>query len=184
MRPLEEIKTDPRLCAFGVKGHGAITHACIDFMHKGQHELQAKHEAQAKTLRDALAIIEEHREYLSHNLAGRMIDIPHPGENFPPSFGLGNSDNAWAVIRTFGTVVMDYVEWLEHPHNIDYTERNNRSYMTFLGRHWRRYGLDEHPGIQALREIHIIVMGRDAPQEDADVLKAFRSGWQVSKENA
>ena len=184
MRPLEEIKTDPRLWQWGVQAQGAIVHACIDCQHKGQKRRQKKHEAQAKTLLEALAIIEEHGEFLAHNLAGRMIDVPYPGENFPSSFGLGNPANAWSVIRTFEAVVKDYARWLEHPHNIDFTERNNRSFMTFLGKHWRRYGLTDHPGIQALREINILVMGSDAYQEDADVLKAFRNGWQVSEESA
>lgn len=185
MRPLEEIKQDPRRWALGVRESNAVIGACIDYLYKGQHETQRKHEEQAKVLRQAIEIIGEHGDYLTHNLSGRVIHDPMTGKHLTlcPEVVPDSPVHAQHVIGAFLSVVQDHADWLEHPHNIDFTERNNRHFLTFLGRHWRRAGL-EHPGIQKLREITIIATGHDDTRDDADLLKAFRNGWQVSEKRA
>lgn len=187
MRPLEEIKADPRLWAFGVKGHGAIVHAYIDFTHRGQHELQAKHEAQAAILRQAIEIMlePETRKTLEHNLAGRVIHDEETGNSLTlcPWVAPDSPVHSWPVIQAFLSVVQDHAQWLEHPHNINFKERKDRNFLTFLGRHWRRYGMTEKPAIKAMRKIHDIVMGEESSQEESDLAKAFAAGWEVSEKN-
>ncbi|MBU2801697.1 hypothetical protein HFV02_05390 [Acidithiobacillus caldus] len=188
MRPIEEIKQDPRWLALGVQESNAVLGACIDYLHKGQHKTQRQNEQDAAALRNALTILSDPRtrEVLEHNLGGRVIHDPETGKSLtlapwllPDESPVGSG----VVLDAVFSVIKDHAESLEHPHNIDFTERNNRHYLTFLGRGWRRAGL-EHPGIQRLREIVIIVMGSDDLAEDPDLLKAFRNGWQVSKKSA
>ncbi len=123
------------------------------------------------------------REVLEHNLGG--VYDPKTGKSveFIPWLVPDSPVSSGAVLDAVVGAILDHADWLEHPHNIDFTERNNRHFLTFLGRHWRRAGL-EHPGVKKLREIGIIVMGRDDPKEDTDLLRAFRNGWQVSQKSA
>lgn len=187
MRPLEEIKQDPRWLALGVYESNAVLGACIDYLHKGQRETQHKNEEGAAILRQALAILSEAktREVLEHNLGGVVIHDHETTGNLTlcpwliPDSPVGSG----VVLDAVFSVIKDHADWLEHPHNIDFTERSNRHFLTFLGRRWCLVGL-EHPGIQKLREIVIIVTGYDDTKEDADLLKAFRNGWQVSPTSA
>lgn len=188
MRPLEDIKQDHRWLALGVYESNAVLGACIDYLHKGQHETQRQNEQDAAVLCNALRILSDPRtrEALEHNLAGCVIHDPKTGKSLtlapwllPDESPVGSG----VVLDAVFSVIKYHAEWLKHPHNIDFTERNNRHYLTFLGRRWRRAGL-EHPGIQRLREIVIIVMGDDDLREDADLLKAFRNGWQVLEKRA
>jgi len=187
VRPLAEIKQDARWLALGVFESNAVLGACIDCLHKGQHETQRQNEQNAAALRQALAILSESqtREVLEHNLGGRVIHDPTTGKSLTlaPWLASDSPVGPGAVLDAVFSVIRDHADWLEAPHNIAFTERNNRHFLTFLGRHWRRAGL-EHPGIQRLREIVIIVTGNDETREDADLLKAFRNGWQVSEESA
>lgn len=185
MMPLETIKGDPRLWAMGLATHSAVTSACVWFMHRGMSDAQRRHEQQAKALMDALAVIDEHRTYIEHNINGRVLwRIPDktkeiPTIKWPDNFIM----NGETILAGVGAVLADYAQWLDQPHNIDYTRRANISFLTLLGEAYRHYRLD-HPGIQRIREIHVIVMGSNVGSEDPDVLKAFRNGWQVSEETA
>ena len=188
MRPIEEIKQDPRWLALGVQESNAVLGACIDYLHKGQHKTQRQNEQDAAVLCNALRVLSDPRtrEALEHNLGGLVIHDPMTGKSLtlapwllPDESPVGSG----VVLDAVFSVIRDHADWLECPNNIDFTERNNRHFLTFLGRHWRRAGL-EHPGIQRLREIVIIVTGNDETREDADLLKAFRNGWQVSEESA
>lgn len=185
MIPLETIKNDPRLWAMGWRVRSAVTTACVWFMYRGMSDEQRRHEQQAKVLMDALAVIDEHRTYIEHNINGRVLwRIPDktketPAIRWPDNFIM----NGETILAGVGAVLADYAQWLDHPHNIDYTRRNNVSFMTLLGEAFRHSQMG-HPGIHRIREIHEIVMGADAPQQDdADVLKSFRTGWQVLEEN-
>jgi len=187
VRRLEEIKQDARWLALGVQESSAVLGACIDCLHKGQHETQRRNEEDAAVLRNALRVLSDPRTrtVLEHNLGGLVIHDPTTKKSLTlaPWLVSDSPVGSGVVLDAVFSVIRDHAEWLERPHNIDFTERNNRHFLTFLGRHWRRAGL-EHPGIQKLREIVIIVTGNDETREDSDLLKAFRNGWQVSEESA
>lgn len=184
MRPLEDIKQDPRWLALGVRESNAVLGAYIDYLHKGQQKTQSKNEQDAAVLCNALRVLSDPRtrEVLEHNLGGLAIHDPMTGKSLtlapwllPDESPVGSG----VVLDAVFSVIRDHADWLERPHNIDFTERNNRHFLTFLGRHWRRAGL-ERPGIQRLREIVIIVTGQNPGSEYAELLKSFRIGWQVS----
>ncbi len=183
MRPLKDIKTDERFLALGVDEAQAVIGACIDYMHKGQKELQRKHEAQAETLRAALAVINEYRATLEQNLSSRVINDPRTGKSLTlvPWLMPDSPVNAGPVLDAVMGVVQDFAKWLDKPHNINYTERSNRNFLTFLGRRWRNLGTGKPPTIEVMRQICTIVMG-DAPDQegpaDPDLWRAFTEGFR------
>ncbi|MBU2788925.1 hypothetical protein HFQ13_12060 [Acidithiobacillus sp. VAN18-1] len=181
---MDRVKSDPRRfaalegCTDPNAAHVAFIGACIQWMHRGgQAELKRRAE-QARALRAALAVVQEYRDILEHNLIHSFSAAI--GEHLKPGTELGTGPILGGVEQALSLLASDLLE--RNPETM--LERRDRQFYLLLGREFKKYEI-ARPSAHVLRELFEILAdsvaktGMTAPDdnlEDSDIIKTFKLG--------
>lgn len=160
--------------------YSATKNALIDWLSRGQQYKKGHHERQAKILRDALAVIREHRDIIERNLAGRVIHDPETGERLTlcPWLVPDSPVNAGPVLNAVSSVMDQLAGDLETRNPEGMASRKDRSFGFCLGQAFAKAGLDRPP-VAALKRLHKAVDVSHG--DDANLLHAFGAGCKSAQ---
>lgn len=155
--------------------YSAAKNALIDWLSRGQRYEKQRHGRQAKALRDALAVMREHRSVIEHNLGGRVIYDPETGQclTLAPWLVPSSPVNAGPVLNAVSSVLVQLASDLETRDPEGMADRKDRSFGFCLGRALAKAGQPRLPMV-ALRSLCAAVGANY--DDDANALHAFNAG--------
>ena len=154
----------------------AVEKALIDWHHRGQSKKIKRRKNQAQTLREALAVMDEYRSIIEHNLSGRVIHDPTTGNSLTlaPWCVPDSPVNAGPVLDAVASVIRLLADDLVERNPQGMADRKDRNFYYCLGRAFTEAGL-EQPSVAALRGLGSVI-NTDDGSDDANILHAFASG--------
>ncbi len=143
-----------------------IWQAVIDWMHRGLQDELRHGAAQARTLRDALGVIQERRAIIETNIAGPVL----------PGLAAGSEVSATSVLGLVVSVLAQLAEDLVERSPAGMAERPDRVLFLCIGRELARRDLPR-PAVAVLRMIGgVIDLDVTAAMDDVQILHAVQRG--------
>ncbi len=171
------------------KVHTAVSWAARDWLCRGGKSEQERMTKQAQTLRDALKVLDEYREIIEHNMAGRVVHDPQTGKRLTlaPWLIPDSPVGAGPVLNMVASVTLQLADDLENRNPEGMKDRQDSDFYRILGRRFSKVGL-ARPPVETMRAIFGVLSNAATELvltddgDDSSVIHAYNRGVVMSAE--